>query len=156
IERIVQTYGVDELVIALPEHRREQIEKILARGFHRRVSIKFPPNIDELLPHRFEMQDVAGRKYIGFSSAARVSWLKRAFDLLVVGCGLVALLPLFTVVTLAIKLDSPGPIFYRQRRVGLNGRHFMMFKFRSMCQDADGRLEELRHRNEAVGPLFKI
>ena len=156
IERIVQAFGVDELIIALPQHRREQISRVLARGFHRRVTVKFTPEMDELLPRRFDVHLAAGRRYIGFSSAAHVSWLKRALDLLIVGLGLVCLLPLFGIVALAIKLDSTGPIFYRQERVGLNGRHFMMFKFRSMCQDADRRLEELRHRNEAVGPLFKI
>jgi lipopolysaccharide/colanic/teichoic acid biosynthesis glycosyltransferase len=57
---------------------------------------------------------------------------------------------------MCIRVDSAGPIFYRQQRVGRNGKRFMMFKFRSMCADADRRLEALRQQNEAVGPLFKM
>jgi lipopolysaccharide/colanic/teichoic acid biosynthesis glycosyltransferase len=59
-------------------------------------------------------------------------------------------------VALAIKLDSPGPIFYRQQRVGKHGRRFWMLKFRSMRQDADRLLDTLRAHNEASGPLFKM
>jgi lipopolysaccharide/colanic/teichoic acid biosynthesis glycosyltransferase len=56
----------------------------------------------------------------------------------------------------AIKLDSPGPMFYRQQRVGKDGRRFGMVKFRSMRQDAERLLDELRAQNEATGPLFKM
>ena len=57
---------------------------------------------------------------------------------------------------LAIKLDSPGPVFFRQRRVGLQGRTFDIFKFRSMYLDAEERLESLRAQNEMSGPVFKM
>jgi exopolysaccharide biosynthesis polyprenyl glycosylphosphotransferase len=156
IERLVHAYAVDELIIALPDHRRDQISHVLARGFHRRVTVKFLSDLHDLLPRHLDVHDVAGRRYIGFWSAARVSWLKRVMDFVLVSLGLLALLPLFAVIGLAIKLDSKGPIFYGQSRVGRNGRQFKMLKFRSMCQDADKRLEELRHQNEASGPLFKI
>ena len=59
-------------------------------------------------------------------------------------------------IAIPIKLDSPGPIFYRQERVGKNGRRFKMLKFRSMRRDADQLLTQLREQNEAVGPLFKM
>jgi exopolysaccharide biosynthesis polyprenyl glycosylphosphotransferase len=86
----------------------------------------------------------------------RVSWLKRALDIMVGSAVLVALSPLFLIVVAAIKLDSAGPVFYRQPRVGKEGRVFPMFKFRSMRQHADRYLEELREQNEASGPLFKM
>jgi exopolysaccharide biosynthesis polyprenyl glycosylphosphotransferase len=87
---------------------------------------------------------------------AKVSWLKRMVDLLLVGVGLVAAAPLLAAIAVGIKLDSPGPIFYRQQRVGKDGRPFRMIKFRSMRQDADRQLEALRAQNEATGPLFKM
>jgi exopolysaccharide biosynthesis polyprenyl glycosylphosphotransferase len=87
---------------------------------------------------------------------ASVSWVKRATDLILISAGLVLISPLLLAVAIAIKLDSRGPILYRQERVGKNGRPFWMYKFRSMCEDADRRLEALRARNEASGPLFKM
>jgi exopolysaccharide biosynthesis polyprenyl glycosylphosphotransferase len=156
IERLVQAYAVDELVVALPAHRREQISRVLVRGFNRRVSVRFVSDLHELLPREWHLHDVGGRRYIRFWSAAQVSWFKRAMDLVLVSVGLVAVFPVFAIVAVAIRLDSAGPIFYGQTRVGRNGRHFKMLKFRSMCADADRRLEALQQHNEASGPLFKI
>jgi exopolysaccharide biosynthesis polyprenyl glycosylphosphotransferase len=156
IEHLVQAYAVNELIIALPATRREQISRIIARGFHRRVHVKFLPDLGEIMPDRFEMHSHGGRRFIGFASAARVSWIKRAMDLLLTTGGLLVLSPLLLGIAMLIKLDSPGPIFYAQERVGRHGRRFKMLKFRSMRRDADRLLVQLRERNEASGPLFKI
>jgi exopolysaccharide biosynthesis polyprenyl glycosylphosphotransferase len=156
LEGYVQAYAVDEVIIALPASRREQVGRILARGFRRRVEVKVLPDLSDVLPNRFEVHHVGGRPYIGFAPAAKVSWLKRALDLVLASLCVAALLPLFGAVALAIKLDSPGPIFYRQQRVGKHGRRFWMLKFRSMRQDADRLLDTLRAHNEASGPLFKM
>jgi exopolysaccharide biosynthesis polyprenyl glycosylphosphotransferase len=156
LERLVHVYSVDELVIALPASRREQVNRLITRGFHRRVQVKLVPELGHLLPGRLEVQQFGGRHYIGFAAAASVGWTKRILDVALVILGLVPLLPLIAVVAIAIKLDSPGPVFYRQQRVGKDGRRFWMLKFRSMCQDADRRLATLRQRNEAIGPLFKM
>jgi exopolysaccharide biosynthesis polyprenyl glycosylphosphotransferase len=147
---------VDEVIIALPASRREQVSRVIARGFHRPVKIKLLPELDELLPRRFEVQHLGGRSYIGFTPVAPVSWLKRAADFALSGIAVLALAPFFIAVAIAIKLDSPGPIFYRQLRVGKNGTPFVMIKFRSMHQDAEHLLDELRKENEATGPLFKM
>jgi exopolysaccharide biosynthesis polyprenyl glycosylphosphotransferase len=152
----VQAYAVDELIVALPANRREQISRVLARGFRRNVRVKLLPEISDFVPHRIEVHEFGGRQYIGFSPVATVSWAKRGIDLILVVFGLLVLTPILLVIATAIKLDSPGPVFYRQQRVGKNGRAFLMCKFRSMCQDADRRLEELRADNEASGPLFKM
>src|SRR5262249_27887680 len=64
--------------------------------------------------------------------------------------------PVLVLLAVLIKLDSPGPIFYGQVRVGKNGRHFRMLKFRSMRRDADQLLAALKQQNEASGPLFKM
>jgi exopolysaccharide biosynthesis polyprenyl glycosylphosphotransferase len=156
LEQLVSAYAVDELVIALPSNRREQVSRIIARGFRRHVTVKVLPALHELLPRRFDVHDVGGRSYIGFAPVAAVSWLKRTSDLVLTTLAVVALSPVLLAVAAAITLDSPGPIFYRQQRVGKDGRHFWMLKFRSMCLDADARLAELRARNEASGPLFKM
>jgi exopolysaccharide biosynthesis polyprenyl glycosylphosphotransferase len=81
---------------------------------------------------------------------------KRLFDVLVSAALLLLLSPVFVAAAIAIKLDSRGPVFFRQRRVGLNGREFWLYKFRSMYEDAEARRAELEHRNEMVGPAFKL
>jgi exopolysaccharide biosynthesis polyprenyl glycosylphosphotransferase len=156
LEELVQAYAVDELIIALPSSRREQVSHILARGFNRHVEVKLLPELDPLLPERFAVHQLGGRQYLGFVPVAAVSWVKRATDLLLVSLGLLVISPILAAIALAVKLDSPGPVLYRQQRVGKDGRLFSMFKFRSMCQDADRRLEALRAQNEASGPLFKM
>ncbi|HEV2953152.1 MAG TPA: sugar transferase [Candidatus Dormibacteraeota bacterium] len=84
------------------------------------------------------------------------STIKRALDV----CGALTLLvlasPVCLTIAILVKLTSPGPIVFAQDRVGLNGRRFRFYKFRSMYVDADHRLDELRHRNEMDGPVFKI
>lgn len=69
---------------------------------------------------------------------------------------LVVLSPLFLITAIAIKLDSEGEVFYSQLRVGKDGKLFKMYKFRSMCVDADKQLDKLKDLNEKDGPVFKI
>lgn len=83
--------------------------------------------------------------------------LKRTLDLTVAGMLLILGAPLFALIALAVKLSSKGPVFFRQERVGLGGRRFEILKFRSMREDAEERMEELRHRSiYADGRLFKV
>lgn len=158
LEQFVQMHAVDELIVALPADRREQVGRMVARGFRRRVKVKILPDlgVSSLWPRELEVHHLGGRPYLGFASVARVSWFKRATDLVFTTVGLLAVSPLLLAVALAVKLDSPGPVFYRQQRVGKDGRRFWMLKFRSMRQDADRLLAELKAKNEAVGPLFKM
>lgn len=81
---------------------------------------------------------------------------KRFMDLAASLAGLALLLPLFPFIVLLIRLETPGPIFFRQRRVGRNGRLFDCYKFRSMYVDAEQRKEQFAHLNEATGAAFKI
>ena len=121
--------------------------------------MRIAPTTAELLTQRAEY--VAGQGVPLFELrppvVAGLDWaLKRAFDL-VVSILLVALgSPVWLLIALAVKLDSPGPVFYRDRRVGLGEREFGMFKFRSMYVDASARQGALETENEASGPLFKI
>jgi exopolysaccharide biosynthesis polyprenyl glycosylphosphotransferase len=156
LDELVQDFGVDELVIALPSDRRAQLTRVLTRGFGRRVRVKYAADFGELLPRRFNVRWIGARHYIDFAPVAPVSCVKRISDLVLATLGLVALAPIFLAVAVAIKLDSPGPMFYRQVRVGKDGRRFRMLKFRSMQQDADAMILGLLQRNEVTGPMFKI
>jgi lipopolysaccharide/colanic/teichoic acid biosynthesis glycosyltransferase len=92
---------------------------------------------------------------------ARPQWfsyvtLKRLLDVVFTLIGLIVLLPLLLVIAVAIKMDSPGPVLFVQERVGLNGRRFACFKFRSMRQDPVAEVEELSRRGDSGQMLFKI
>lgn len=82
--------------------------------------------------------------------------LKRGFDVAVSLVALVLAAPIFAITALAIKLDTPGPVFFKQTRVGKNGHHFSCFKFRSMRIDAEVLKSVLAAKNEADGPVFKM
>lgn len=82
--------------------------------------------------------------------------VKRVADVVLSAGALLALSPLFAIVAAIIKLTSPGPVFFKQVRVGLRGKTFEMFKFRSMVVDAEQRLAALREKNEQTGPTFKM
>jgi lipopolysaccharide/colanic/teichoic acid biosynthesis glycosyltransferase len=102
--------------------------------------------------------DVEGVTLLGVRrfGLTRSSWVcKRAFDLVGTSVGLVLLAPFLALIAVAIRLDSPGPVFFRQQRVGRWGCVFEMVKFRTMVEGADRRKAALRDRNEAEG-LFKI
>jgi exopolysaccharide biosynthesis polyprenyl glycosylphosphotransferase len=82
--------------------------------------------------------------------------IKRGIDIFVSFVGLIILFPVFLIVALIIKLTSPGPVFFKQERVGKNRLRFACYKFRSMYKDAEKRQKELEHLNEVSGPVFKM
>ncbi|MBA8989733.1 exopolysaccharide biosynthesis polyprenyl glycosylphosphotransferase [Curtobacterium pusillum] len=81
---------------------------------------------------------------------------KRALDVLGAGVGLLLLAPVFAVIALVIRADDRGPVFFRQTRVGRGGQEFSILKFRTMCVDAEARMDALEQSNEGAGPLFKM
>ena len=82
--------------------------------------------------------------------------MKRLCDIVLSAIGLLCLSPLLLIVALWIKIDSRGPIFYRQIRVGRHNKDFRIYKFRSMCPNAEAKLDDLLDQNEMDGPVFKI
>ncbi len=86
----------------------------------------------------------------------RLPWWKRAGDIVAAGSALLILWPLLVTLGLAIKLDSPGPVIFKQHRAGLGGRPFAIWKFRTMCDGAETQRDTLLHANEQDGPAFKI
>jgi lipopolysaccharide/colanic/teichoic acid biosynthesis glycosyltransferase len=100
------------------------------------------------------IQPVSEGYLVGRSLVFRVG--KRLFDLLASLFGLLLILPLLPFIVLLIKLETPGPIFFKQARVGYRGRMFYCYKFRSMTIDAEDRKQQMQHLNEATGAAFKI
>lgn len=127
-----------------------------AKGIGARVSLL--PRVLEVVGSSIEVDDVhgltlLGLRHFGLSRSSR--GIKRSFDLIGATLGLLLLSPLLAVVGLVVRLDSRGPVFYRQTRIGRNGRPFTMWKFRTMVDGADAMKAPLRSHNEAEG-LFKI
>ncbi|MDQ2687283.1 MAG: sugar transferase [Armatimonadota bacterium] len=107
------------------------------------------------LPNMADVQNVVETTAPSPQSAACDICL-RALDVALSAVLLLTLLPLFAVITLAVCLDSRGPVLFRQTRVGQGGRRFCLLKFRSMVTDAEARRETLELYNERTGPVFKM
>ena len=82
--------------------------------------------------------------------------MKRLFDIVAATCGIIILSPLMIIIAVLIKAEDHGPIFYKQVRVGKNGKTFKMYKFRSMFINADKMLDKLKEQNDVDGPMFKM
>lgn len=82
--------------------------------------------------------------------------MKRLFDIVAATCGIIILSPLMIIIAVLIKNEDHGPIFYKQVRVGKNGKTFKMYKFRSMFINADKMLDKLKEQNDVDGPMFKM
>ena len=124
------------------------------------VDLLVAPGVVDVAGPRLQMRPVAGLPLIylekpQYQGAKRFE--KRLFDVVFAGTALICALPMFTIIALAIKLTSKGSVFYRQRRIGLNGRTFEMIKFRTMINGAEDMTADLAHLNESDGGvLFKI
>jgi exopolysaccharide biosynthesis polyprenyl glycosylphosphotransferase len=151
-------YGIERVIIAPGRSDPDEILRVIkvVRALGVRVSLL--PRLFEAVGSSVEFDNVEGeillgvRSY-GLSKSSRL--LKRAMDLLCAGVGLVLLAPTLVVIAVAIKLDSRGPVLFRQPRVGIDGEDFVMLKFRTMVDGADESKEELLALNEADG-MFKI
>jgi exopolysaccharide biosynthesis polyprenyl glycosylphosphotransferase len=159
LSRVLSAQPVDELIVSSSDIREDALLD-LVEGAHRwGVKVRIAPTTTELLTQRAEY--VAGQGVPLFEVRPPVfvglDWaVKRLFDIGVSAMLILIATPLWLVIAVAVKLDSPGAVFYRDRRVGLGEREFGMFKFRSMYIDASERQAGLEGANEASGPLFKI
>jgi exopolysaccharide biosynthesis polyprenyl glycosylphosphotransferase len=151
---------VDEVAIFLPlrsfYERASQIAKLVE---HHGVLLRFDTDLFDLKIARPRTEVMDGASQIIANGSGIEGWqllLKRVLD---VGGSLILLIllaPLFLVVAVLIKLTSPGPVFFAQKRVGLNKRQFIMYKFRTMVAAAESIQEKFEHLNEMTGPVFKI
>jgi len=159
LARMIEEEAVDEVIITLPWMYHRKIMSIVRECERRQVSAHIVPDLFQMSLSRVDVDDLGGVplvgvREIGFERGALL--IKRGIDIVGAMVGLVLGAPLLALIGVAIRLDSPGPIVFRQTRVGAAGKTFDMYKFRSMHEGAEAELEQLRELNEADGPIFKI
>ncbi|MGZ4397039.1 MAG: sugar transferase [Gaiellaceae bacterium] len=155
---VLERHRIDELIVA-DDFADTQLLELADQAQRRGVKVRIAPRTTELLVQQGEYVPGQGLPLFDLRAPTLmgIDWLlKRGFDLLVSGLVVVVGLPLWLAIALAIKLTSPGPVLYRDRRVGVGESEFAMLKFRTMYTDAAERQGELEASNEADGPLFKI
>lgn len=159
VQRVIGQQDLHEVIVALPATHHAQILSIIDSCREFGVDFKLVPDLFEMRFNEVRIDAVNGVPLIGVKDLALQGFnlfIKRVLDvLLAIGAVIVAAIPMLLVAA-AIKLDSPGPVLFRQKRVGRGGKEFVCLKFRSMGIDAEQRLQELLERNEADGPLFKM
>lgn len=159
LPKFLEREVVDAVVIAEEFHKIKNIEEIFITceelGVELAMSMKVFPHINT--PIYFErLKDIPLLHFAMTPRAGFQIFLKRLIDIFGALFGLILLSPLFAIVAILIKLTSKGPVFFVQERMGLRGRRFKLYKFRTMVKDAEKRIEEIKHLNEVDGPVFKI
>ena len=150
---------VDEVLVAVPRAMLAETEKLVRACVEEGVRVRVLADVFDVRVKRLSLERAGDLPLLTFDAVAHDAGklvVKRAIDVIIGGAALVALAPVMAVVAVAIKLDSRGPIFFVQDRVGLDGRTFRLIKFRSMVPDAEQRQAGLEHLNEVGGPAFKI
>lgn len=140
IPRIIDDYGVEQVIIALPDARRAEIVELVTLSQRGRVDIKVFPDIFAYMAGDLNVDDLGGTPLLTVRDIALRGWrlsLKRGLDFFGALVGLIFLSPVMMLIAIAIKLESKGPVFYAQIRMGLDGRPFPVIKFRSMRVDAE-------------------
>lgn len=160
-EDILNRQVIDEVVIALPAHSfYKEISKILYQCGEQGIKVRFIADMLFDLPHTkatIEYLNDAPMLTFHMGPSDRGGLLvKRALDIIISVIALILLAPFIAIVGILIKLDSRGPIFFVQERVGYNKRRFKLYKFRTMTSDAEEKQKEIEYLNEASGPVFKI
>jgi exopolysaccharide biosynthesis polyprenyl glycosylphosphotransferase len=160
LSNIIANDVVDEVVVALPiKSQYDHIESSLNLLEEQGIMVHLFSDAFEHQLARSRPSEFAGAPLLSLHSAPPATWrteTKRLLDIVVSSVALIFLAPLLALVALIIKLDSDGPVFFVQERVGFNKRRFRMFKFRTMEIDAEARMKEMEHLNEKSGPIFKI
>jgi len=159
IPRLVKELAIDEVIITLPWMYHRKIVSIIAQCERQQVRVRIVPDIFQMTLSHLDVEDLGGVPMIGvkeISIGSSELLMKRVMDVVISTIALLLLLPLFILIGTAIKLDSAGPVFFRQIRVGKGEQLFACFKFRSMHVDAEEQKEKLADQNEADGVFFKI
>ena len=159
LEAVLHSQIVDEVGICLPFAMEELIEDAVFVCEQEGKVVRMPiaPVERALTTGRLESIDGVGVYSLANGPDRAVGlFLKRVLDLAGGALAMVVLSPVIAALALAVKADSAGPVFFRQERVGLHGRSFAVVKFRSMCSDAEDRLDDLREHNEINGHAFKL
>jgi exopolysaccharide biosynthesis polyprenyl glycosylphosphotransferase len=151
---------VDEVAIYLPLGSfYEYSSQVASLCEHHGILVRFESDIFNLKVAQSRTDELDGDAHITAHAGFVDGWpslVKRGLDLAISLLLLLILLPILAVVAVAIKLTSPGPMFFLQERVGLNKRRFLIYKFRTMVPNADKMMADLEKLNEVSGPVFKI
>jgi exopolysaccharide biosynthesis polyprenyl glycosylphosphotransferase len=137
--------GVDLAFIATGPAEHPLLVDVITRCEGHNITFMMVPDVLEIMTSRITMHELEGVPLLKIKTVPFTAWgriAKRGFDLLVAGAASVALFPLAAAIAVLIRLDSAGPVFFRQKRIGLDGREFTMLKFRSMRPGADARDHE--------------
>jgi exopolysaccharide biosynthesis polyprenyl glycosylphosphotransferase len=159
LPELVRQLDVHRVIVIPGEADGDTLVDAVARAKASGVKVSILPRMFEVVGSSVEFDDIDGVTVLGvrrFGLGRSSERVKRMMDLVGAGLGLIVLSPLLAVVALAIRLDTKGPVFYRQWRVGRDGRPFRMVKFRSMVREADDLKAQLAEMNVAGGGLFKV
>jgi exopolysaccharide biosynthesis polyprenyl glycosylphosphotransferase len=159
LRELTVAFGISEVLVAPTIAGNGHLGEVVAALDGVPVDLRIAPTIDRFLPSRLAVQPVGDRALLGverieLQPTARM--LKRALDLVLGSILFVLATPILAIAAVAIRIDSTGPVFFRQRRIGAQGRSFTMWKLRTMDADAEDRRTMLLEANEAGGPLFKL
>ena len=159
LKKIVEERVVDDVIFAIPVAESLACEQEIGWCEEVGVTVHLRVDLVRTLFARMSPSDLDGTPMLTISATPRqpvALLVKRSLDLLGAGLALLVLAPVVGVTAFLVKATSRGPVFFRQTRVGLNGRTFTLFKFRSMYRDAEAHRAALSDRNEMTGPVFKI
>jgi exopolysaccharide biosynthesis polyprenyl glycosylphosphotransferase len=160
---IVRLFDVQRVVIAFSNDRHEETVELIRSLKELRVQLDIVPRLFDIVGPGAEMHTLEGVSLVGlppFALSRSSRFLKRVLDLVAAVIALTVLAPLFALIAVLIKLDSRGPVLFRQVRRGANGSTFTLYKFRTMTADADARKPEFahlnRHAQDGDARMFKI
>lgn len=140
LERIIDEHHIEEVIIAIDTSEHNRLQHILAQLSHRQVIIKITPDLYDIISGSVKTSNVFGAVLIEIYPELMPDWqrvIKRALDVVASMLVLILISPLYLFAAIKVKLSSPGPIFYKQQRIGLYGKPFWIYKFRSMVLNAE-------------------
>lgn len=155
---LCRQHGVARVVVCFSQTHPERTIDMLKR-LSGTVSVSIVPRYYELISARSHVEDLSGLPMVDIAPASMgvgARWLKRSFDVAISSLVLLVTSPLFALAAVAVAVSSPGPVFFRQERMGRGKRTFSILKFRTMVVDAEDARDNLLHLNQADGPLFKM
>ncbi|HEV2074984.1 MAG TPA: sugar transferase [Thermoleophilaceae bacterium] len=159
LEETVQRESAERVVLALPDLDEATLAHVVDVCRRHAVKLSVAPPLRAMLGTAVTLSHLAELPLIEFRTwepSRSTAFLKRAMDVTLATAALVATCPLMVAIALLVKLDSPGPALFRQLRAGQGGVPFRLLKFRTMVEDAEGRLEELIRLEELGEPMFKL
>lgn len=142
---------IQSAIVALSHHEQENLIELLRNTEGKNIEFMMVPDLLELMTSRIRIQEIEGIPFLKLKDIPMTTWnriLKRSFDITFSLCALLIALPFMMLIALIIKLTSPGPIFYLQERIGLDGTTFPLIKFRSMKIDAESVTGPVRNTKD--------